>query len=139
MVHVKKMDSGGDGVGDSGGKLKALPKNVATSVGQPSGFSLFQCTKARKDIYKIWGLGVKHLALNERKFNQHLVVMCSLLDQKPTISSQAQIDNEAYGFAFVDENFARLHNIPLYDLNISRSLEVIDGRPIECADIRQII
>ena len=37
----------------------------------------------------------------------------------------------ATGYAFVDEEFACNHNLLLYKLKTPRSLEVIDGRPIE--------
>ena len=62
----------------------------------------------------------------------HIVVLVKL-DNKSnkTFSSYALIDCGATGYAFVDEEFVRNHNLPLYKLKTPRSLEVIDGRPIE--------
>jgi hypothetical protein len=61
---------------------------------------------------------------------EHLVVSCSLNDNQTPIRSHALVDCGATGIAFIDEEFSRCHNLPLYKLRSPRSLEVIDGRPI---------
>ena len=62
----------------------------------------------------------------------HIVVSVKLDDKANNFfSSYALVDCGATGYAFVDEEFARDHNLPLYKLKTPHSLEVIDGRPIE--------
>jgi len=68
----------------------------------------------------------------ERK---HLVILCNLSFGDKTIASHALIDCGATGVAFVDEDFARHHQLPLTPLKYPRALEVIDGRPISSGDI----
>jgi predicted ThiF/HesA family dinucleotide-utilizing enzyme len=50
----------------------------------------------------------------------------------------ALIDCGATGIAFMDEDFARHHQIPLQVLRGKKQVEVIDGRPIESGDITHI-
>src|SRR5690606_32142194 len=45
----------------------------------------------------------------------------------------------ATGFAFVDEEFVRQHNLPKFSLRVPRALEVIDGRPIASGDITHLV
>jgi len=66
---------------------------------------------------------------------KHLVILCKLSFGDKTIASHALIDCGATGIAFVDENFARHHQLPLTSLEHPRALEVIDGRPISSGDI----
>lgn len=102
---------------------------------RPARFLVFQCTKTRKDNFKISELAFKDIALDEKRlYGQHLVVKCSLLDAKKARSSQALIDCGAFRFAYIDENIACQHNFPLFSLKISRSLQVIDRRPIKSGD-----
>ena len=61
----------------------------------------------------------------------HIVVSVEVDDKSKTITSYALVDCGATGYAFVDEEFARNHNFPLYKLKTPHCLEVIDGRPIE--------
>ena len=62
----------------------------------------------------------------------HIVVSVKLDDKSNKIfSSYALIDCGATGYAFVDEEFAHDHNLPLYKLKTPCLLEVINGRPIE--------
>jgi len=69
---------------------------------------------------------------------KHLVVSCNLSFGDKTIATHALIDCGATGISFVDENFARHHQIPLQALKIARALEVIDGRPISSGDITHV-
>lgn len=72
--------------GEADKNLKALLKRVSTSVGRLSGFSLFQCTKDKEDSFKTSGLAVTNVALDNKKLDEHyLIVKCSLLDQKTVI------------------------------------------------------
>ena len=42
------------------------------------------------------------------------------------------------GIAFLDQDLARHHQIPLQELKEKRQVEVIDGRPIESGDITHV-
>ena len=66
---------------------------------------------------------------------KHLVVLCNLSFGDKTIASHALIDCGATGISFVDEDFARHHQLPLTPLKQPRALEVIDSRPISSGDI----
>ena len=68
----------------------------------------------------------------------HLTVTATLRDGETSVQTLSLIDSGATGFAFIDENFARQHNFPLYRLQTPRDLEVIDGRPIESGQITHI-
>src|SRR5207248_9556877 len=72
------------------------------------------------------------------KANEHLVVSCTLDDQNNKIRSNALLDLSVTGFAFVNEEFARCHSLPLYKLKEPRGLEVIDGRSSESGDITYV-
>jgi len=69
---------------------------------------------------------------------RHLVVLCKLSFSNKTIATNALIDCGATGMAFIDEDFARHHQLPLTPLQYPRSLEVIDGRPISSSDITHL-
>jgi hypothetical protein len=69
----------------------------------------------------------------------HLVVKCSLQGTTGPIESRALIDCGATGYAFIDEEFVRQHNLPKYSLRVPRALEVIDGRPIASGDITHLV
>ena len=69
---------------------------------------------------------------------RHLVVLCNLSFGNETIATHALIDCGATGIAFVDEDFARHHQLRLTPLQYPRSLEVIDGRPISSGDITHV-
>ena len=63
------------------------------------------------------------------------MVLCKLSFGNKTIATHALIDCGATGIAFIDEDFACHHQLPLTPLQYPRSLEVIDGRPISSGDI----
>jgi predicted aspartyl protease len=69
---------------------------------------------------------------------KHRVVTCFLSPSDQEIQTYAQIDCGATGYAFVDEDFARHHQLPLHPLKNPRTLEVIDGRQISSGDITHI-
>jgi hypothetical protein len=69
---------------------------------------------------------------------KHLVITCSLTVNNQEISTHALIDWGDTGIAFIDQDFARHHQIPLLELKEKKQVEVIDRRPIESGDITQI-
>ena len=69
---------------------------------------------------------------------QHLVVTCEIAIGAAPISTVALVDCGATGYSFVDESFARHHNLPLFRLSDPRPLEVIDGRPIDSGPITHL-
>jgi len=69
---------------------------------------------------------------------KHLVVLCKISFGNRTVATHALIDCGATGIAFIDEDFARHHQLPLTPLQYPRSLEVIDGRPISSGNITHV-
>jgi len=69
---------------------------------------------------------------------KHLVITCTLTVNDQEIPTHALIDCGATGIAFMDQDFARHHQIPLQELKEQRQVEVIDGRPIESGGITLI-
>ena len=69
---------------------------------------------------------------------KHLVITCTLTVNNGEIPTHALIDCGATGIAFMDQDFACHHQIPLQELREKRQVEVIDGRPIESGDITHI-
>jgi hypothetical protein len=69
---------------------------------------------------------------------KHLVITCSLTANNQAIPTHALIDCGATDIAFMDQDFARHHQIPLQELKEMKQVEVIDGRPIESGDITHI-
>jgi hypothetical protein len=55
------------------------------------------------------------------------------------IQTHALIDCGATGIPFMDQDFARHHEIPLKELKDKRKVEVIDGRTIESGDITHLV
>ena len=68
----------------------------------------------------------------------HIIVSVELNDVPNYIPSHALVDCGATGYAFIDEEFARDYNLPLFKLKMPCCLEVIDGRPIESGLIMQL-
>jgi hypothetical protein len=69
---------------------------------------------------------------------KHLVITCSLTVNNQEIPMHALMDCGATGIVFMDQDFARHHQIPLQELKKKNQVEVIDGRPIESGDIMHI-
>ena len=69
---------------------------------------------------------------------KHLVITCTLTVNNQKIPTHVLIDCGATGIAFMDQDFARHHQIPLQELKEKKQVEVIDGRPIESGDITHI-
>jgi len=68
----------------------------------------------------------------------HIVISVELNDGISLIPTHALVDCGATGYAFADEEFVRDHNLPLYKLTTPRTLEVIDGHPIESGIITHL-
>ena len=68
----------------------------------------------------------------------HMIVTCSLHDNSNVIKSHALLDCGATAYAFIDEDFSRRDNFPLYCLHTPRTLHVIDGRPSSSGAITHI-
>jgi len=58
---------------------------------------------------------------------KYLVITCSLTIHDQVIQTHALIDCGATGIAFMDQDFARHHKVPLKELKERRQVEVIDG------------
>jgi len=69
---------------------------------------------------------------------KHLVITCTLTVNNQERPTHALIDCRATGIAYMDQDFARHHRIPLQELTEKRQVEVIDRRPIESGDIPHV-
>ena len=84
--------------------------------------------------FSVCSANVEEASLDGR----HLVISCILVDGNKKIATHALVDSVATGFAFVDEDFVRHHNLPLTRLETPREIEVIDGRPIESGSVTHL-
>jgi len=66
------------------------------------------------------------------------VITCTLTVNNQEISTHALIDCRATGIAFIDQDFAHHHQIPLQELRENLQVQVIHGRPIESGDITHV-
>jgi hypothetical protein len=62
---------------------------------------------------------------------KHLLITCTLTMNKQEIQTYSLIDCGATGIAFMGEDFAYHHQIPLQQLLCKKQVEVVDGTPIE--------
>jgi hypothetical protein len=69
-------------------------------------------------------------SMEEKRF----AITCTLTVNNQEIPAHALIDCGATGIAFLDQDFARHHQIPLIELKEKNQAEVIDRRPIESGD-----
>ena len=78
--------------------------------------------------------------VSENKLDgSHLITKCTFVDPHRRLDSHALVDCDASGFAFIDREFARQHNLPQIKLKEPCRLEVIDGRPIDTGDITHTV
>ena len=134
-------------------KLVISCRKVGTTTGHPALFSSFpsSCISAlsdgveaaaaadRRDGFRLSGFSLSDVALDESSLDSsHLVVKCLLSDNGKEVETHALIDYGAFGFAFIDEDFAR-HHLPQFPLRVPRAIEVIDGRSISSGDITRIV
>jgi len=76
--------------------------------------------------------------LEQSMEGKYLVITCSLTVNNQEIPTHALIDCGGTGIAFMDQDFARHHQIPLQELEGKKQVEVIDGRPNKSGDITHI-
>jgi hypothetical protein len=76
--------------------------------------------------------------LGDSMEGKHLVIMCCLTVGDQEIQTHALIDCGATGIAFMDQDFARHHNIPILELKKRRQVEVIDELTIKSGDITHL-
>jgi predicted aspartyl protease len=80
------------------------------------------------NIFSISSTAVKDVAIKEGSMDgKHLVMMCTLSLNGKEIPTHALIDYGAMGYAFIDQDFANRHELPLCPLKTPHALEVIDG------------
>ncbi len=91
------------------------------------------------DTLRVSSLSVQSDIDEELLDGNHIVISTQIKDDSSNISTHALVDCGATGYAFVDEEFARDQNFPLFKLKKPRCLEVIDGRPIESGLIIHMI
>ena len=72
------------------------------------------------------------------KEKDHLVVLYTLVDNKNEILFYAIINNSATRYAFIDEDYIRCKNLPLYKLEEFRELKVFDERLTKSEDITHV-
>src|SRR5690606_20066798 len=102
---------------------------------QPDGSAMGRQTPT----LRVSGFALGHEHVEEKDLDgNHLVLSCSLADEISKTPSYALIDCGATGYAFVDEEFARHHHLPLYSLKNPRDIDVIDGRPIESGQVTHL-
>jgi predicted aspartyl protease len=82
--------------------------------------------------FTISACAVEDRTIDENQMEgEHLVVSCTLSTGPNTLDTHAMLDTGCTAISFIDESFARDHNLPLHALRIPRTVEVIDGRAIE--------
>jgi hypothetical protein len=69
---------------------------------------------------------------------KHLVITCTSTMNNQDVPIHPLIDCGATGIAFMDQDFACHHQIPLQELKQKKQVEVIDQRPIESGHITHI-
>jgi predicted aspartyl protease len=83
-------------------------------------------------------LSLQSEGIEEGFLDGSYIVISGELNDVSKILTHALVDCGATGYAFADEEFVRDHNLPLYKLSQPRSLEVIDGRPVESGVITHL-
>jgi len=89
-------------------------------------------------------LGISRLSVSKVEVlegsmeGKHLVITRTLMVNDQEIPMYALINCGAMGIAFMDQDFARHHRIPLQKLKEKNQVEVIDGKAIESGDITHI-
>ena len=123
--------------------LTSSPGKIVYSVtvdhSAEAGVSFVSRTDESHPSFKVSAFSLSNVPLEERDMDgNHLIIKCTLSSETP-IETPALVDCGASGFAFVDEEYARQQNFPMYQLRVPRALEVIDGRSISSGDITHIV
>jgi predicted aspartyl protease len=75
------------------------------------------------DIFSISSTAIKDVAIEEGSMDgKHLIMMCTLSLNGKEIPTHTLIDYGAMGYAFIDQDFANHHELPLYPLKIPHAL-----------------
>ena len=127
-TSATNASSGGGHEGCRGVNLKASRQQDCSTVGP----------KALHNILRISSCSLQSDVKKESLDENHIIISTPIQDESSLISTHAHVDCAVTGFAFIDEEFARDHNFPLFKLKKPRCLEVIDGRPIESGLITYI-
>jgi len=94
------------------------------------------------DVFKSFGilcLSVSKVeVLKGSMEGKHIFITCTLTVKNQAIPTYALIECGATGIAFMDQDYAHQHQIPVQQLKKKRQVEVIDGRPIQSGDITHI-
>jgi len=69
---------------------------------------------------------------------KHVVINCTLTVNNQEIPTYGLTDCGATGIAFMDQDIGRHHQIPFQQLRETRQVKVIEGRPIQSADITHV-
>ena len=73
------------------------------------------------------------------KRGEHLVVSYILVNNKNKVPSYAMINNGATGYAFIDKDYARCKNFPLYKLKEPRKLEIFNETLTTLENITHVV
>jgi hypothetical protein len=80
------------------------------------------------NIFSISSTAVKDVAIKEGSMDgKYLIMMCTLSLNSKEIPTHMLIDCAAIGYAFIDQDFANHHELPLCPLKTPGVLEGIDG------------
>jgi predicted aspartyl protease len=83
---------------------------------------------------------VKDTAIKEGSIDgNHLIMTWTLSLNTKDIPTCALIDCVATGYAFIDQDFANHHKLPLYPLKTPRALDIIKGRKTSSGHITHIV
>ena len=74
----------------------------------------------------------------DRIDENHIVISVELNDEVSLLPTHVLVDCGTTGYTFVDKEFARDHNLPLFKLKQPRCLKLIDGRPVESGNITHL-
>jgi hypothetical protein len=92
------------------------------------------------NIFSISSTAVKDIAIKEWSMDgNHLIVTYTLSLNSKEIPTYALIHCGAIGYAFIDQDFANPHQLPLHPLKTPCALEVINGWKISSGDITHIV
>jgi hypothetical protein len=123
---------------------KQQPRRVGKSLSPgfkrlSQGESKHLSIRLNQEKLSVSGFALQKIRAEEVSLDgKHLVITCTIIVNENPIRTYALIDCGATGIAFMDESFARRHQVPLEKLSQPRVLEVIDGRPIESGAITHL-
>jgi hypothetical protein len=105
------------------------------SVGRPTPASSFL---SAQELLYVSASSLSNKQESELDGN-HLIVPCTLSDHDLRIDTHALIDCRCTGYSFMNDEFARQHNFPRYQLKNPKTVKVIHGRPISSGDITEYV